>query len=124
MLLGEVCSLNDSGHHASLPGILAAFAYHASLVNPGPMPVAHSAVITCDDDGDDGINGDDGNGEGKVVELMKQNDSEAVVKIEWKQSCLEPRDSAEKIQVESSCKRHVEGYGASLGGSQCNTSKT
>ncbi len=58
--------------------VSAAFAYGASLVNSRPMLVAGHAVITCNDDSNDG---DNGNGKGKVVELMKQNFTEAVVKI-------------------------------------------
>ena len=58
------------------------------------MPAACDAVITCDDDGDDGNNGEDGDGKGKVVELIKQNDTEVVVKIKWNKSCLEPGDTS------------------------------
>ena len=65
------------GHRASLLGILAAFAYSAFLVNSGPMPVPHGVVITCNNNVNNCNN--DG-GKGKVVELMKQNDTEAGVK--------------------------------------------
>ena len=30
--------------------------------------------------------------QGKVVELMRQSDTEAVVKIKWSESCLQPGD--------------------------------
>ncbi len=91
--LSNNCTVLDltayEGHCASLPGIPATFAFSMSLVNSGLMLVARGTVITCDKNYDDGNNG---NGKDKGVELMKQNDTESVVMIKWKKSCLQPDD--------------------------------
>jgi hypothetical protein len=64
-----------------------------------PCPIRANAghagcVTTCDNNGNNNNNGDGGNNEGKVVELIKQNDTEAVVKIKWNKSCFGPGDTS------------------------------
>jgi hypothetical protein len=37
--------------------------------------------------------------QGKVVELVRQSDTEAVVKIKWNEACLQPGDSKDTRHV-------------------------
>ena len=49
--------------------------------------------------------------QGKVVELMRQTDTEAVVMIKWNETCLQPGDpkvTSTKVEVASTQKRRME----------------
>ena len=58
--------------------------------------------------------------QGKVMELVRQTDTEAFVKIEWNKTCLQHGDPKATKHVRKKSKWNLTGYGASQCGALSN----